>query len=58
MLRLLTGDSSISARMACKSSVADITGNNRTSTQPKANKHCSEEKPRLRFAGIELRHSR
>jgi hypothetical protein len=35
-LRLPGEDSSISARMACRSSEAEITGNNRTNTQPRA----------------------
>ncbi len=41
-VRLLVADSSISARMACRSSEAEITGNNRTSAHPRASKHCSE----------------
>ncbi len=40
-VRLLLADSSISARIACKSSDAEITGNSRTSTHPSASKHCS-----------------
>jgi hypothetical protein len=40
-VRLLDADSSISARIACKSSVAEITGNSRTSAHPSANKHCN-----------------
>src|SRR5208283_529694 len=39
--RLLGEDSSISARMACKSSEAEITGNSRTMTQPKTQKKMS-----------------
>jgi hypothetical protein len=38
--RLLLADSSISARMACKSSVAEITGNSRTTAHPSASEHC------------------
>ncbi len=37
--RLLLADSSISARIACRSSEAEITGNSRTSTHPNASKH-------------------
>jgi len=36
MPRLPGENSSISARMACMSSVAEITGNSRTNTQPRA----------------------
>jgi len=32
---------SISVRMACRSSVAEITGNSSTSTQPSASRHCN-----------------
>jgi len=42
MLRLLAGDSSISARIACTSSVADMTGKRTTSAQPSASQHCKE----------------
>jgi len=38
MLRLVLGDSSISARIARMSSVADITGKRTTSRQPSARK--------------------
>ncbi len=38
--RLLLADSSISALIACRSSEAEITGNNRTSTHPRASRHC------------------
>ena len=38
MLRLPLGDSSISARIACRSSVAEITGNSMTSKHPSANR--------------------
>lgn len=41
-VRLLVADSSISARMACKSSDAEITGNNRTRAQAKLSRHCSD----------------
>jgi len=42
MLRLLMGDSSISVRMAMRSSVAETTGKRITSAQPKASRHCRE----------------
>ena len=38
--RLLVADSSISARMACRSSVAEITGKSNTSAQPSASRNC------------------
>jgi hypothetical protein len=41
-LRLPSGDSSISARMARRSSVAETTGKRTTSMHPKANKQCRE----------------
>ncbi len=47
MLRLLAGDSSISLRMAQRSSVAEITGKRMTSMQPKASRHCREVNLRL-----------
>src|SRR5271166_4725375 len=40
-LRLLGEDSSISARMACRSSEAEITGNSRTITQPRTQRKTS-----------------
>src|SRR5215467_6968922 len=45
MLRLLRGDSSISARMACKSSVAETTGNRITSMHPRESRHCRDLRP-------------
>jgi len=42
MLRLLAGDSSVSVRMASRSSLAEITGNNMTSRHPRASTHCKE----------------
>src|SRR5215472_11717108 len=45
MLRLLRGDSSISARMACKSSVAETTGNRITSMHPREKRHCRDLRP-------------
>ncbi len=41
-LRLLAGDSSISERIARRSSVAETTGKRMTKRQPKARKHCNE----------------
>lgn len=58
MLRLLVGDSSISARMACRSSVAEMTGKSKTNAQPKASRHCNEVEPCLRLTGVEFRHNR
>ena len=40
-VRLLVADSSISARIACRSSVAEITGNSSTSAHPRASTYCS-----------------
>ena len=37
----LLADSSISARIACRSSVAEITGNSSTTVHASASKHCS-----------------
>ena len=45
MLRLLSGDSSISARIACKSSVAETTGNKITSMHPRESRHCRDLRP-------------
>lgn len=39
-LRFVEGDSSISARMARRSSVAEMTGKRTTSTQPRESRHC------------------
>jgi hypothetical protein len=55
--RLLVEDSSISVRIACRSSVAEITGNSRTSTQPSASKHCSALTLRNARAPAHWRHS-
>ncbi len=49
MVRLLEGDSSISARMARRSSVAETTGKRTTSMHPKASRHCREVE---RAAGV------
>lgn len=57
MLRLLAGDSSISARIAWRSSVAETTGNNSTSTQPKASRTCTAWSLCLARAFPDLRHS-
>src|SRR5208282_5557347 len=46
-LRLLGDDSSISARMACRSSEAEITGNSRTITQPRTQR-------KMNGCGVEL----
>src|SRR5271165_1155225 len=56
-LRLLAGVSSISVRMARRSSVAEITGKSTTSTHPKASRHCSELKLRSAWLVRVLRHS-
>src|SRR5208282_2860040 len=56
-LRLLAGDSSISLRMASRSSVAEITGKRITSRQPKASRHCKDVNLRPAGAVLELRHS-
>jgi len=45
MLRLLRGDSSISARIACKSSVAETTGNKITNMHPRESRHCRDLRP-------------
>lgn len=50
-LRLPGEDSSISARMACRSSVAEITGNRRISTPPRAQTNTSGHTAGL-FAGL------
>src|SRR5271156_5985167 len=63
-LRLHGEDSSISARMACKSSLAEITGNSRTNTQPRTQRKMSGEAAGLfaRPSGVveevRCRHSR
>ena len=54
-LRLLDGDSSISARITWRSSVAEITGKSTTRAQPRASRHWIEEN-RL-GARLEDRHS-
>src|SRR5208337_988977 len=57
MLRLLSGDSSISVRMAMRSSLAEITGKSITSRQPRASRHCRELNVCSARALLELRHS-
>lgn len=57
IVRLLAGDSSISARMAQRSSVAEITGNRITSMQPRVRRHCRELNLRPAEAILEERHS-
>jgi hypothetical protein len=56
-VRLLVADSSISARIACRSSEAEITGNSKTSTHPSASKHCSGVILRASRASVSRRHS-
>src|SRR5580700_1009622 len=56
-LRLLAGDSSISLRMARRSSVAETTGKRMTRTQPKASRHCSGVNLRPAEGVLEPRHS-
>jgi hypothetical protein len=55
MLRLL--DSSISARTACRSSVAETTGNSSTRPHPSASKNCNERRPVQRCASRAFRHN-
>jgi hypothetical protein len=57
MLCLLQGDSSNSARMAQRSSVAEITGKRTTITHPRANRHCHAEGLRAAEATLRLHHS-
>ena len=54
--RFPAGDSSISLRIAHRSSVAEITGNRMNRAHPKASRHCREVN---RWAGafLEARHS-
>ncbi len=56
-VRLLMEESSISARIACRSSDAEITGNSRTSTHPRASRHCRELSRRAARAPASRRHS-
>jgi len=44
MFRLVAGDSSISVRIASRSSVTETTGNSTTSAHPSASKHCIARK--------------
>src|SRR5271169_269053 len=46
-LRLPAGDSSISARITWRSSVAETTGKRMTRTHPRANRHCRDVNARL-----------
>ena len=57
MLRLVEGDSSISARMTQRSSVAEITGKRMTSAQASENTHCRVVSLRPAAAPLELRQS-
>lgn len=56
-VRLLVADSSISARMACRSSDAEITGNSKTSTHPRVSKHCNDVTQRFCWVPGPHRHS-
>lgn len=56
MLRL-EGDSSISARIARRSSVAEMTGKRTTSAQPRESRHCRVVSLRPAAAPLETRHS-
>ena len=61
ILRLPGEHSSISARIACRSSVAEITGNNRTNAQPRAQMKTSGRTAGVSVAEVEAirrRHSR
>ena len=58
ILRLLTGDSSISARMARRSSVAEMTGKRITSMHPRANRHWTAVNRRAAGVLLQLRHSK
>jgi len=55
--RLVDGDSSISARMARRSSVAEMTGKRTTSTQPRESRHWRVVSRRPAMAPLETRHS-
>jgi hypothetical protein len=55
-LRLPAGDSSISARITWRSSVAETTGKRMTSTHPRANRHCRDVNARLVRAPPAWRH--
>src|ERR1039458_2583656 len=57
MVRLLAGDSSISLRMARRSSVAETTGKRMTSMHPKASRHCSAVNLLPAETVLQLRHS-
>jgi len=56
-LRFVEGDSSISARMARRSSVAEITGKSTTSMQARESRHCKAVSLRPAAAPLEPRHS-
>lgn len=57
MLRFVEADSSISARMARRSSVAEMTGKRTTSTQARERTHCRAVSLRPAAARVEPRHS-
>ena len=56
-LRLLAGDSSISVRIARRSSVAETTGKRRTSKHPKASRHCNAVNLRPAVSPLDFDHS-
>jgi len=56
-VRLLEGDSSISARMAQRSSVAETTGKRTTSMHPIASRHCRDLNLRVAWVALDTRHS-
>jgi len=53
---LLELDSSISGRMAWRSSLAEITGNNKKTVHTSETRHCIERRCRLRIASRCRRH--
>jgi hypothetical protein len=57
MVRLLAGDSSISARMARRSSVAEITGKRMTSMHPRVSRHCRAFDLRPARVALDPRHN-
>jgi hypothetical protein len=57
MVRRQAGDSSVSLRMAERSSVAEITGKSMTNTHPKASRHWRALNWRLKATVLEPRHS-
>jgi hypothetical protein len=57
VVRLMAGDSSISFRMARRSSVAETMGKRMTSSHPKASTHCRGVNLRPTVAVLEPRHN-